>query len=154
MFVGVYIIHCAAYISTSPWNNKSTILSVLLSWKSSSILEKSQCSCARLIGPNSFWKQLWSLKCENVNQSDYQALAINTVLFDLWPGDLLYCIVFKASLSDCCVVPTDAWRPLEGFGVMPTPQNVQDAYVHGSLLWKMTEFFLHSIICPLEIICN
>ena len=41
-----------------------------------------------------------------------------------------------------------------GFGVMSTPQNVQNAYVHGSLLWKMTELFLHSIICPLEIICN
>ena len=60
----------------------------------------------------------------------------------------------KASLSDCCVVPNDAWWPLGGFGVMPTPQNVQNAHVHGLLLWQMTEFFLHSLICPLEIICN
>ena len=29
----------------------------------------------------------------------------------------------KASLLDCCVMPTDAWRPQGGFGVLPNPQN-------------------------------
>ena len=40
----------------------------------------------------------------------------------------------KASLSDCCVVPTDAWRPLGVFGVMSNPQNVHNVHVHSALL--------------------
>ena len=37
---------------------------------------------------------------------------------------------------------------------MPTPQNVQNVYVLSPLVCTMSEFFLHSLICPLEIICN
>ena len=58
------------------------------------------------------------------------------------------------TLWDCCVVANDAWPPLGVFGVMPNPQNVHNVHVHGALIWKMTEFFLHSIIWPLKIICN
>ena len=59
----------------------------------------------------------------------------------------------KVSLWDCCIMPNDAWQPLGVFGVIPNPQNVHNLHVHGALLWKITDFFLHSIIWPLEIIC-
>ena len=54
----------------------------------------------------------------------------------------------KASLWDCChaywCMTTTAYNP----------QNVHNVHVHSALLWKMTAFFLHSIIWLLEIICN
>ena len=57
---------------------------------------------------------------------------------------------FKVNLLECCVVPNDAWPPLEAFGVIPNPPNVH-VHVHGALLLKNDRFFLHSIIWPLEI---
>ena len=60
----------------------------------------------------------------------------------------------KVTLWDCCVVLNDAWPPIGVFGVMPTPQNVHNVHVHGVLLCKIAQFFLDSIIWPLEIICN
>ena len=60
----------------------------------------------------------------------------------------------EVTLWDCCVVPNNAWPLLGVFGIMPNPQSVHNVHVHGVLLWKIIECLLHSIIWPLEIICN
>ena len=70
---------------------------------------------------------------------------------DLLQGIVTLCLdYFKVTLWDCCIVVNDAWPPLGVFGVMPNPQNVYT----WCIALKNDRIFLHSIIWPLEIICN
>ena len=147
-----------------------TKVSICLAWKEKI---KSQCSPKYRYGGwgQSFYKHwgstvLTSETCALLHWPCAEYVAFGIFQFILtwdtmycyielhWIGDNIWYLSIKVTLWDCCVMPNDAWPPLGVFGVLPNLQNVHSVHVRGALLWKITEFFLHSMIWPLEIIYN